>query len=73
MEREQVVSIVKLVSYLLIIVGIMILSTTIIYFSTVPIDWLSYVGIIIGGLMLGIGTTIINLIKKLKLDIKYEN
>jgi len=73
MEREQVVSIVKLVSYLLIIVGIMILSTTIIYFSTVPIDWLSYVGIIIGGLMLGIGTAIINLIKKLKLDIKYEN
>ena len=73
MEREQVVSIVKLVSYLLIIVGIMILSTTIIYFSTVPIDWLSYVGIIIGGLILGIGTAIINLIKKLKLDIKYEN
>ena len=73
MEREQVVSIVKLVSYLLFIVGIMILSTTIIYFSTVPIDWLSYVGIIIGGLMLGIGTAIINLIKKLKLDIKYEN
>ena len=73
MEREQVVSIVKLVSYLLIIVGIMILSTTIIYFSTVPIDWLSYVGIIIGGLMLGIGTAIINRIKKLKLDIKYEN
>ena len=73
MERERVVSIVKLVSYLLIIVGIVILSTTIIYFSTVPIDWLSYVGIIIGGLMLGIGTAIINLIKKLKLDIKYEN
>ena len=73
MEREQVVSIVKLVSYLLIIVGIIILSATIIYFSTVPIDWLSYMGIIIGGLMLGIGTAIINLIKKLKLDIKYEN
>ena len=73
MEREQAVSVVKLVSYLLIIVGIVILSTTIIYFSTVPIDWLSYVGIIIGGLMLGIGTAIINLIKKLKLDIKYEN
>jgi hypothetical protein len=31
------------------------------------------VGIIVGGLMLGIGTAIINLIKKLKLDIKYEN
>ena len=73
MEREQAVSVVKLVSYLLIIVGIIILSVTIIYFSTVPIDWLSYVGIIVGGLMLGIGTAIINLIKKLKLDIKYEN
>jgi len=73
MEREQAVSVVKLVSYLLIIAGIIILSATIIYFSTVPIDWLSYVGIIVGGLMLGIGTAIINLIKKLKLDIKYEN
>jgi len=73
MEREQAVSVVKLVSYLLIIVGIIILSATIIYFSKVPIDWLSYVGIIVGGLMLGIGTAIINLIKKLKLDIKYEN
>jgi hypothetical protein len=73
MEREQAVSVVKLVSYLLIIVGIIILSATIIYFSKVQIDWLSYVGIIVGGLMLGIGTAIINLIKKLKLDIKYEN
>ena len=73
MEREQAVSVVKLVSYLLIIIGIIILSATIIYFSTVQIDWLSYVGIIVGGLMLGIGTAIINLIKKLKLDIKYEN
>ena len=73
MEREQAVSVVKLFSYLLIIVGIIILSATIIYFSTVQIDWLSYVGIIVGGLMLGIGTAIINLIKKLKLDIKYEN
>ena len=73
MEREQAVSVVKLVSYLLIIVGIIILSATIIYFSTVQIDWLSYVGIIVGGLMLGIGTAMINLIKKLKLDIKYEN
>ena len=74
MEREQAVSVVKLVSYLLIIVGIIILSATIIYFSNgVQIDWLSYVGIIVGGLMLGIGTAIINLIKKLKLDIKYEN
>ena len=70
MEREQAVSVVKLVSYLLIIVGIIILSATIIYFSTVPIDWLSYVGIIVGGLMLNIGAAAIFLIKKLKLDIK---
>ena len=73
MDREKAISVAKLVSYLLIIVGIIILSATIIYFSTVQIDWLSYVGIIVGGLMLGIGTAIINLIKKLKLDIKYEN
>ena len=73
MDREKTISVAKLVSYLLIIVGIIILSATIIYFSTVPIYWLSYVGIIVGGLMLGIGTAIINLIKKLKLDIKYEN
>jgi len=37
MEREQAVSVVKLVSYLLIIVGIIILSATIIYFSTVQL------------------------------------
>ena len=73
MEREKTISVAKLVSYLLIIVGIAILSSTIIYFLTAPISWLSYVGIIVGGLMLGIGTAIINLIKKLKLDIKYEN
>ena len=70
MEREQAVSIAKLVSYLLIIVGIAILSSTIIYFLTAPISWLSYVGIIAGGLMLNIGAAAIFLIKKLKLDIK---
>ena len=70
MEREQAVSIAKLVSYLLIIVGIAILSATIIYFLTAPISWLSYVGIIVGGLMLNIGAAAIFLIKKLKLDIK---
>ena len=70
MEREQAVSIAKLVSYLLIIVGIVILSATIIYFLTVPINWLSYVGIILGGLLLNIGAAAIFLIKKLKLDIK---
>ncbi len=70
MDREKTISVAKLVSYLLIIVGIVILSATIIYFLTVPISWLSYVGIIIGGLMLNIGAAAIFLIKKLKLDIK---
>jgi hypothetical protein len=70
LDREKTISVAKLVSYLLIIVGIVILSATIIYFLTVPISWLSYVGIIIGGLMLNIGAAAIFLIKKLKLDIK---
>lgn len=70
MEREKAISVAKLVSYLLIIGGIAILSTTIIYFITAPINWLSYVGIIVGGLMLNIGAAAIFLIKKLKLDIK---
>ena len=70
MDREKTISVAKLVSYLLIIVGIAILSGTIIYFLTAPINWLSYVGIIVGGLMLNIGAAAIFLIKKLKLDIK---
>ncbi|MDC0242182.1 hypothetical protein OAK22_00850 [Nitrosopumilus sp.] len=70
MDREKTISVAKLVSYLLIVVGIAILSTTIIYFLTAPINWLSYVGIIVGGLMLNIGAAAIFLIKKLKLDIK---
>ena len=70
MDREKAISVAKLVSYLLIIVGIAILSATIIYFLTAPISWLSYVGIIVGGLMLNIGAAAIFLIKKLNLDIK---
>ena len=70
MEREQAVSVVKLVAYLLIIAGITTIFAPIMYFSTVPISWLSYVGIIVGGLMLGIGTMLIRFIKKLKLDLK---
>ena len=70
MDREKTISVAKLISYLLIIVGIAILSATIIYFLTAPISWLSYVGIIVGGLMLNIGAAAIFLIKKLKLDIK---
>ena len=70
MEREQVVLIAKLVAYLLIIAGIMILFTAIIYLVTVSGGWLSYVGVIVGALMLGIGVALRNMIKKLKLDIK---
>ena len=70
MEREKAISVAKLVAYLLIISGIGILSATIMYFLTAPISWLSYVGIISGGLMLNIGGASIFLIKKLKLDIK---
>ena len=70
MEREQVVLIAKLVAYLLIIAGIMILFTAIIYLLTVSGGWLSYVGVIVGALMLGIGVALRNMIKKLKLDIK---
>jgi len=70
MEREQVVLIAKLVAYLLIITGITILFTAIIYLVTVSGGWLSYVGVIVGALMLGIGIALRNMIKKLKLDIK---
>ena len=70
MEREQAVSVAKKIAYLLIITGITMLVATIMYFSTVSISWMSYVGIIVGGLMLGIGAMTIRFIKKLKLDIK---
>jgi len=60
----------KKIAYLLIITGITMLVATIMYFSTVSISWMSYVGIIVGGLMLGIGSMTIRFIKKLKLDIK---
>jgi len=70
MEREQVVLIAKLVAYLLIITGITILFTAIMYLVTVSGSWLSYIGVIVGALMLGIGIALRNMIKKLKLDIK---
>jgi len=70
MEREQVVFVAKLVAYLLIITGITILFTAIIYLVTLSGGWLSYVGVIVGALMLGIGVALRNMIKKLKLDIK---
>jgi hypothetical protein len=70
MEREQIVFVAKLVAYLLIITGITILFTAIMYLVIVSGDWLSYVGVIVGALMLGIGVALRNMIKKLKLDIK---
>ena len=70
MEREQVVFVAKLVAYLLIITGITILFATIMYLVTLSGGWLSYVGVIVGALMLGIGIALRNMIKKLKLDIK---
>ncbi|MEZ7990105.1 MAG: hypothetical protein QMC56_07350 [Nitrosopumilus sp.] len=70
MEREQVVFVAKLVAYLLIITGITILFTAIMYLVTLSGGWLSYVGVIVGALMLGIGVALRNMIKKLKLDIK---
>ena len=70
MEREQVVFVAKLVAYLLIITGITILFTAIIYLVTLSGGWLSYVGVMVGALMLGIGVALRNMIKKLKLDIK---
>ena len=70
MEREQVVFVAKLVAYLLIITGITILFAAIMYLVTLSDGWISYVGVIIGALMLGIGIALRNMIKKLKLDIK---
>ena len=70
MEREQVVFVAKLVAYLLIIAGIIILFATIIYLVTVSGGWFWYVGVIVGALMLVIGVALRNMIKKLKLDIK---
>ncbi len=70
MEREKAISVAKIVSILLIIAGIMILSITILYFLTASISWISYFGIILGGIMLNIGAAVLFLIRKLKLDIK---
>lgn len=70
MEREKAISVAKIVSILLIIAGIMILSITILYFLTASINWISYFGIILGGIMLNIGAAVLFLIRKLKLDIK---
>ena len=70
MEREQVVSVAKLVAYLLIIAGITMLFAAIMYLVTGPANFIVVVWVIAGALMLGIGATGLKYIKKLKLDIK---
>ena len=70
MEREQVVSVAKLVAYLLIIAGITMLFAAIMYMATGPVNFIVVVWVIAGALMLGIGATGLRYIKKLKLDIK---
>jgi hypothetical protein len=71
MEREQVVFVAKLVAYLLIIVGFIMLFAALMYLMTAPENLVVIVWVIVGALMLGIGATGIRYIKKLKLDIKY--
>ena len=73
MNREQVVVVAKLVAYLLIITGIIMLFAAIMYLITGPVNLVVIVWVIVGALMLGIGATGLRYIKKLKLDIKYEN
>ena len=67
MEREQIVFVAKLIAYLLIIAGIIMLFAAIIYLMTAPENLVVIVWIIIGVLMLGIGATGIKYIRKLKL------
>ncbi len=73
MNREQVVVAAKLVAYLLIIAGIIMLFAAIMYLITGPVNLVVIVWVIVGALMLGIGATGLRYIKKLKLDIKYKN
>jgi divalent metal cation (Fe/Co/Zn/Cd) transporter len=73
MDREQVVVVAKLVGYLLIIAGIIMLFSAIMYLITVPGNLVVVGWVIIGALMLGIGATGLRYIKKLRLDIKYKN
>ena len=73
MNREQAVVVAKLVAYLLIIAGIIMLFVAIMYLITGPVNLVVIVWVIVGTLMLGIGATGLRYIKKLKLDIKYEN
>ena len=67
MNREQVVVAAKLVAYLLIIAGIIMLFAAIMYLITGPVNLVVIVWVIVGALMLGIGATGIKYIRKLKL------
>jgi hypothetical protein len=71
MERGQVVYVAKLVAYLLITVGFVMLFAALMFLMTAPENLVVVVWVIVGALMLGIGATGIRYIKKLKLDIKY--
>ena len=73
MDREQVVVVAKLVAYVLIIAGIVMLFAAIMSLITGPGNLVVVGWIIVGALILGIGATGLRYIKKLKLDIKYEN
>ena len=67
MEREQVVFVAKLVAYLLIIVGIIMLFAAFMFVITGSANLVVIVWVIVGLLMLGIGATGIKYIRKLKL------
>jgi hypothetical protein len=71
MERGQVVYVAKLVAYLLITVGFVMLFAALMFLMTAPENLVVVVWVIVGALMLGIGATGIRYIKKLKLDVKY--
>ena len=73
MEREQVVFAVKLVAYGLIIVGVIMLFAAFMFVISGPGNLVVVGWVVVGALMLGIGATGLRYIKKLKLDIKYEN
>ena len=67
MEREQVVFVAKLVAYLLIIVGIIMLFAAFMFVITGSANLVVIIWVIVGVSMLGIGETGIIYIRKLKL------
>ena len=67
MDREQVVVVAKLVAYLLIIAGIIMLFAAFMFVITGSANLVVVVWVIVGLLMLGIGATGIKYIRKLKL------